>query len=178
MRNRISKNWRVNRRFILLFFIIIPSFFISTSLIFYAFGVRINVSASFPLGFYLLEEGEPDRGDLVFIRPPENDVIQWGRETGVILRSIMLKRLYGIAGDEVSVDGDGIRINGILICNSRIIDKNPDGSSIPSIAQSGVIPLDSVWVMSEYSELSFDSRYFGAVPSRNIQSKAKPLWVW
>jgi len=178
MRSRIARNWRVNRKFILLFLIIIPYFLISTSLIFYAFGVRINVSTSFPLGFYSLEEGEPSRGDLVFIKPPENAVVEWGRKTGAISRPMMLKRIYAMGGDSVEISMEGIRINGRLIGKSKVIEELPDGTPIPSVAQSGVIPQNRVWVMSEHSELSFDSRYFGAVPSENILAKARPLWVW
>jgi len=178
MRNRLSRFWKGNRSFTFSFLIIIPAFFLTASLTFYALGIRINVSRSFPLGFYSLEKGEPFRGDLVFLKPPENAVVQWGRETGAISRATMFKRIYGMGGDEVEVSREGVRINGVLIENSNILGKTPDGTPIPSIAESGVIPQNSVWVISEYSKLSFDSRYFGTVSTSNIQSKAKPLWTW
>jgi len=144
----------------------------------YFFGIRINVTRSFPLGFYRICDGNPECGDLVFLKPPENVVVQWGRENGAISRPTMLKRIYGMEGDNVEVSREGVCINGTLIENSKILEKKPDGTSIPSIAQSGVILPDGVWVMSEYSALSFDSRYFGAVPRENIEAKARPLWVW
>ena len=35
----------------------------------------------------------------------------------------------------------------------------------------------SVWVGSQHSPLSFDSRYFGPVPSQGVLGRAKPLLV-
>jgi len=178
MNNKLSRFWENNRIFTLSFLIGIPLFMLIFSVAFYVTGIRINVTRSFPIGFYRTYKGEPERGDLVFLKPPENEVVEWGRKSRAISRSGMFKRVYGVEGDEVRVSEDGISINGVWIENSIIIKAMPDGEPIPSIAEDSIVPENNVWVMSEYNEMRFDSRYFGAVPTGNIYAKAKPLWVW
>jgi len=178
MNEKLSRFWRNNRVFTLLFLISISCAFLVASATFYTLRIRVNINRSFPLGFYRICDENPERGDLVFIKPPENSVAQWGRRNGAISRPTQLKRIYGMEEDNVEISCEGVRINGVLIEKSKIIRELPDGTLIPSTAQSGVIPKNNVWVMSEHNERSFDSRYFGPVPFENIQSKAKPLWVW
>jgi type IV secretory pathway protease TraF len=34
-----------------------------------------------------------------------------------------------------------------------------------------------VWLLSGHDPRSFDSRYFGAIPTANVRGVARPLWV-
>jgi type IV secretory pathway protease TraF len=35
-----------------------------------------------------------------------------------------------------------------------------------------------VLLMSDYSPLSFDGRYFGPIPRAQIQGVVQPVWTW
>jgi len=141
-------------------------------------GIRVNISESLPIGVYIFVSGTPDRGDLVFFEPPENHVFQWARDHLSVHKKHFFKRIYGVSGDCVSISNDGVSINGKLISNSKIREKLANGSIVPRVSESGIIPDGFLWVMSEYQPFSFDSRYFGLVPCRNVKSKVKPLLVW
>jgi type IV secretory pathway protease TraF len=52
------------------------------------------------------------------------------------------------------------------------------GRRLPHEGQSGIVPPGEVWVMSDFAEKSFDSRYFGAIPAEAIEGRVKPVLTW
>jgi type IV secretory pathway protease TraF len=40
------------------------------------------------------------------------------------------------------------------------------------------VPRGYVWLMSDYNPRSFDSRYFGPIPVKQIQGPAKLVLKW
>lgn len=146
-------------------------------------GYRWNCTKSFPLGIWRLTAGEPKKGDLVFFRPPsDNPTIQWGREVGVLrwqfgLSTLMIKRIVGKEGDSIEITNT-VKVNGQEVANSHVFHRDGAGRTIPSIAHSCIIPQGKLWLMSDYAEHSFDSRYFGPIDRSAILGLARPVLTW
>lgn len=153
------------------------------SAIAYGFGFRVNVTASYPVGVWRIDNRPPTKGDCVVFRPPEdNPVVQWGREVGILhwrfgRSTTMLKRIVAMPGDFVELR-DAVFVNGREIPNSRIYSHDQAGRMIPTTATGGLVPPGRVWLVSDYAARSFDSRYFGHVAADSIEGVAVPVLTW
>jgi conjugative transfer signal peptidase TraF len=91
----------------------------------------------------------------------------------------MLKRLVAVGGDDVQVDADGVRVNGKLQPRSLPLLVDPGGRPLPRPpALSFRVTEEEVLMLSDYSPLSFDGRYFGVVPRAQLEEVVKPWVVW
>ena len=86
---------------------------------------------------------KPERGDIIMFRFP----------LGTSGRAI--KRVVAVAGDRVSYSDHSITVNG----RTHAI-----GSPRPGLGGSLVVPRGTVFVLGDHSEVSIDSRSFGALP--------------
>jgi conjugative transfer signal peptidase TraF len=149
-----------------------------------AAGLRINGTHSFPVGLYLARCKGPEIGDLVFVNPPALPIFTLAKERGYLNVAYsaaphLLKRLAGIAGDRVTIDSTGVRVNGIRLANSTPC--NCDGAGRPlqaCLLKDYVLRPDEVLLMSDYNPASFDSRYFGPLQATTIESVMTPLLTW
>jgi conjugative transfer signal peptidase TraF len=149
-----------------------------------AAGVRINGTHSFPVGFYFTIRKTPERGDLVFVNPPALPIFALAKarhylDVGYSPAGALIKRLAGVAGDSVTIDSAGVEVNGIRLANSAPC--NCDGTGRPLqtyLLKDYILGQDEVLLMSDYSPASFDSRYFGPIPTTSIQSVITPLLTW
>jgi conjugative transfer signal peptidase TraF len=149
----------------------------------WVFGIRLNVTPSLPLGFYItshlpnanLVEFCP-RGPAAFI-----SLSRQYRTAGACPDggAPLLKPVVAFPGDQVQVSADGIRVNGQLLPNSaarfrdhlqRPLDPWPYGTYR--------VEPGTVWVISSFNSYSFDSRYYGAVPESSIRHHLRPLWTF
>jgi conjugative transfer signal peptidase TraF len=90
----------------------------------------------------------------------------------------LLKPIAAVAGDIVEVTGDGLAVNGAAIADSAPLARDDAGRTLPAIPIGArLVRPGEVWLVSDYSRKSFDSRYFGGVPVANIQAAATPIWV-
>ncbi|HHJ1295543.1 conjugative transfer signal peptidase TraF [Pseudomonas sp. 17391] len=159
--------------------------FCAVSLMLYA-GARLNVTSSFPPGIYWVVDKAPAKGDLVLFCPPQQAVFQLAHERGYLPGGTcpggymhLLKRLAAVPGDEVQISAEGVRVNGQLQVRSQPLQQDPRGRSMPH-PQSAPFRLGSaeVLMLSDYSRLSFDGRYFGAVPQAQLGEVVEPWLVW
>lgn len=149
-------------------------------------GMRVNRSASFPLGIYWAVTKEPGRGDLVFFSPPHGPAFDLAKDRAYIGRSfdpaeaeLMLKRIVAVPGDEVSIDATGVKVNGNPIPNSAPRASDPAGRALPVCRLFHYrLREGEVLVMSDCSALSFDGRYFGPIPRVSIRSVVAPVLTW
>ena len=149
-------------------------------------GLRVNHTHSFPVGVYWAVPKAPAVGDLVFFRPPEEAVFDEALARGYIGRGgsfthyeTMLKRLVAVGGDVISITTAGVTVNGRLLANSKPMDVDEAGRPMPQLRLKDYrLAPGEVLVMSDYSPLSFDGRYFGPIPRAQIQSVAWPVWTW
>lgn len=97
--------------------------------------------------------GEPHRGDIIVFhhnrQPPED----------------YIKRVIGLPGDQVRVEGGRVYVNGIAL-NEPYIAEAP--------AYTGVweVPRDSLFVLGDNRNRSSDSRIWGFVPMSDVVGRA------
>jgi conjugative transfer signal peptidase TraF len=147
-------------------------------------GLSWNATSSYPRGLWRVAAAGWERGDIVLIDAPVGDPDFAGARTRGYLRggfsrsgcAPLLKRVVAVAGDHVALNGR-VFVNGRPLPNSKIRSTDSAGQVIPRSAQSGCVPPGCVWVLSEHSALSFDSRYFGALPATSIRGRAELLWM-
>lgn len=151
----------------------------------HAGGLRYNGSPSFPKGFYLLTalEGAPDLGDLVLACPPDIELFREayrrhyiGFGTCPSGYTPILKKIAARAGDRVRVDGV-VSVNGIAQPESAVFRVDGQGRPLPVYA-GGIVPPDHVLLISDVYAGSFDGRYFGPLPERQLIGNARPILTW
>ncbi len=122
-------------------------------------------------GNVLVPVKEPERGDvMVFVYPvdPDKDFI---------------KRVVGVPGDRVEVVNKKVYVNGQLLPDD--ITVHTEKEVLPKEVQPRdnlgpvVVPAHSLFVMGDNRDQSYDSRFWGFVPSENIKGKAFIIyWSW
>jgi conjugative transfer signal peptidase TraF len=143
-------------------------------------GIRINATPSLPLGLY--KETTDGRAPLIEFCPQE----PYGRfAAGRGYRSIgncpdgagpLMKPVIASAGDVVDISIRGIAVNGVLLPNTAPRAKDSKGRPMqPWPYGQYQVPSGLVWVASSYNPWSFDSRYFGPIPTGIIRSRLKPF---
>ena len=84
------------------------------------------------------------------------------------------KYIQAIPGDEVRFTSDGIIVNGSLLENSKPYAMDGEGRAMPVMLQDMVLPKDELVLLNNYAG-SFDSRYYGPIPSRYVVGTLKPV---
>lgn len=148
-----------------------------------AAGFVVNRTPSFPVGLYGPVRHEPRVGDLVSYCPPVR-VARFAIPRGYLSAGScsagsvpLVKRLVAVAGDRYAIGPGGVWARGRRIANSAPFLHDGGGHPLPQLHQDGVIPAGDVLVMSDYSQISFDGRYFGPVERSGIQHVITPLWT-
>ncbi len=87
----------------------------------------------------------------------------------------LLKRVGAVAGDMVCVDAV-LQIRGELV--GPILAEDAQGRPLP-LARRGCFTIAPgfFFPVSRSTPLSFDGRYFGAVPVRDVIAEVVPLWT-
>jgi len=144
-------------------------------------GVRLNLTASVPVGLYWVSSG-PESHFLEFC-PPE-PFGSLSVERAYRTRSTacpdggepLLKPVVAREGDFVEVSSKGISVNGSLIPNTGAKSHDTTGRPLsPWPLGFYLVTPGTVWVASSYNSRSFDSRYFGPICSSEIRHVLRPL---
>lgn len=148
-------------------------------------GLRLNLTGSLPLGLYVVARGAPEHGALVLVCLPATTA-EWARSRDYIPRGAACpgkampvgKPVFALPGDTVTVAEAGLLLNGRLAANSRPLGADHHGRPLRGLpAGRYVVRPGELWVVSQYSPFSFDSRYFGAVPIANIRTRIRLIWA-
>lgn len=136
-----------------------------------------NASASVPIGFYSVgDTDELAAGDLVIAHPPlraERLAVE-RRYLGVGVP--LVKRIGAVPGSTVCRDVDRITIDGTPAAVAREADGL--GRALPRWTGCRQLGPGEVLLLNSGVPGSFDGRYFGPSPARDIIGKATPLWTW
>jgi conjugative transfer signal peptidase TraF len=90
----------------------------------------------------------------------------------------LIKPVSAWPGDTVTTTPNGVVVNGAIILNSTPNTRDPFGKDLHPYAYGNYkVPAGQLWVVSNYSARSFDSRYFGPIPVTSIRSWLKPVIV-
>ena len=149
----------------------------------WAYGYRVNVTSSLPLGLYRLTDERPQRGSIVFFCLESEHFIKLARAREYAgpgtcpgaLRALG-KEVYGLPGDLVSIGADGlISINHQTIPGSAARDVDSKGRPMPKPElTAGIIPAGQALTLSLHHQGSFDGRYFGLVSLHSLR-QARPV---
>jgi conjugative transfer signal peptidase TraF len=148
--------------------------------------LRINFTSSMPVGIYVLSPLPPDgaaRGMLVAACTPAR-AVKKGRQRGYLAvgpcasdTELLLKSIAAIAGDDVGVSAAGITVNGQLLPDSRAVVRDRAGRRLTPWPR-GLYRLGAgkVWLYAD-DPRSWDSRYWGPVPTDDVPAGASPLLI-
>ncbi len=111
------------------------------------------------------------RGDIIVFIYPKDERIDF------------VKRIIGLPGDSIEIRNKALYINGILFEEDYVshgdpqiipADKNPRDNLGPII-----LPSNSIFVMGDNRDASFDSRFWGFVEMSKVKGKvARIYWSW
>jgi conjugative transfer signal peptidase TraF len=142
-------------------------------------GLRINASASLPIGLYVTSA----QGSLVEFCPDDHGLsAQRGyRRNGVCPDGAapLLKPVGARAGDEIVLSAAGITVNGKLLGRSAPLDHDSAGRSLTHwpFGRYTTAP-GTFWVISSHNRRSYDSRYLGPIRDSAVRARVRPLVVW
>lgn len=151
----------------------------------FAYGLRLPV-----LNTKIVDLGEPQRGDVVVFRYPEDPSIDY------------IKRVVGLPGDKIAYHNKTLYINdeamtqeavgsyigvgsGVSSSGASLRMENLDGIVHKILVRVGaegaegelVVPEGHYFMMGDNRDNSKDSRYFGPVPEANLVGKAFMIWM-
>lgn len=112
-----------------------------------------------------------NRGDLIVFERPEGEANQDVKD--------LIKRVVGLPGDQIVIKQNSVWINGGQLDEGYL----PDGTLTKQGSRNCVdespcvVPDDSLWVMGDNREHSFDSRYFGPIEEDTVVGRAF-LRIW
>ena len=143
-------------------------------------GLRLNSTASLPLGLYHVSTAAD--ANLVEFCPPEPysrlSVVRQYRNPGNCPDgdSPLLKPIVAKPGDVVVLSKSGLQVNGVLLRNTAPRSQDSKARLLPHYPFGTYrVSSGTIWVASSYHPLSFDSRYFGPISSMIIRDRLKPL---
>ena len=102
--------------------------------------------------------GSPSRGDVVVVDRPDESVL-------------LVKRVVALAGETVAVQGGRVYVDGELLAERWATLQG--GMDYPATR----VPLDHIFVLGDNRRVSRDSRFFGAVPVRQISGRVR-FSIW
>ena len=150
-----------------------------TFALFHAAHLRINTSASLPVGLYAVSancsfvEFCPDDGGLSARRRY--------RARGVCPDGAapLLKPVIARSPDEIVLSPAGIAVNGKLLPHTAPLDRDSEGRPLSHWPFGRYnTAAGTLWVASSYNARSYDSRYLGPVPENAVRARLRSLLVW
>jgi signal peptidase I len=132
----------------------------------FSYGVKIPY-----VGRVIVPVGDPQRGDIVVFKFPVDP------------RKDFIKRVIGVGGDVVEIHDKTIYINGKRLNHDVGVYTDPRtiaGSLKPRDNFGPItVPKGALFVMGDNRDESFDSRFWGFVPVREVSGKAFIIyWSW
>ncbi|MGY3116171.1 conjugative transfer signal peptidase TraF [Bradyrhizobium sp. S3.14.4] len=147
-------------------------------------GLRINMTPSYPRGLWRIAplDRAATAGDLVLICPPVTAEFERAFARGYIRRGLcagglspLIKTVAAIGGQQVDVT-DQVSIDGRPLPDSDVRQSDAAGRPLTPFA-GGVVPAGELYLHSDFAG-SYDSRYFGPIPSSGVLGLARPVFTF
>ena len=174
-----SLRWLLFEPFVIPSESMLPNLFIHDHILVrkFAYGIKSPVGDG-----WLWQSSTPHYGDVVVFRYPENRDV------------FFIKRLIGLPGDEIEVQGMNVKVNGRLLdleprseafqFEEAHFDKKYTIQFLPtqnvdllSEKKSFSVPENSFFVMGDNRNNSRDSRFWGFVPNDLLVGRAELIWL-
>lgn len=106
----------------------------------------------------ILKQKNPKRNDIVCFRNNSNS------------EELFIKRVIGVGGDKVLLDGNAVFVNGNELDEEYLIDypQNSDYNHLDKNLWEFIVPSDTFFVLGDSRTISLDSRRIGFVPKENV----------
>jgi signal peptidase I len=114
---------------------------------------------------------DPNRGDIVVFKFPEDP------------KKDFIKRVIGVEGDVVKIRNKSVFVNGKLLNHDHGIYMDPHNFPMGLQPRDNfgpvTVPEDSLFVMGDNRDHSYDSRFWGFVDLGDVRGKAFIIyWSW
>ena len=149
----------------------------------HALGYLWVASESVPPGLWRKVSEPIGRGSVVVFCPPDEPRFRAGRDAGFVPSGFcpgrlprLVKPVAAGAGDVIEIGNEGLRVNGVLLPNTRPIEA-PDLELLRPYSSGRYLVQDGeIWLVSTYNRRSWDSRYYGPVRITDLESAVRPVW--
>jgi len=146
-----------------------------------SYGIQLPQDCEFDISFppmtcystnLLIEFDNPDRGDVIVFRYPEDE------------KKDFIKRIVGIPGDTIRIRNKIVYVNGKQLDDTAWTQRTDPGTyfggNIPRDNLDPItVPPDSYFVMGDNRDHSLDSRFWGYVQKHKIKGRAFLVyWSW
>lgn len=140
-------------------------------------GFRILTTASIPGNLYLKTDAIIEKGLYATFCPPlqtpalQTLAARGGLPVGLncVSSSDITKPIAALAGDTITLQAEGVSVNGVAIPNTEVLDTDRAGLPFPHIEfGTYTVKPGEAWMISNYAKRSLDSRYFGPVPVSSL----------
>jgi conjugative transfer signal peptidase TraF len=136
-------------------------------------------------GFYRLVDAPIRRGELVAACLPATAERE-GLARGYLRAGDcpggaepVVKLVGGLGGDEVEVEAGWVAVNGERLTNSATAAQDSTGRALAHVGWGKrQVGADEVWLFGFNNRRSWDSRYFGPVPSQALRGAVQPVLTW
>jgi conjugative transfer signal peptidase TraF len=153
-----------------------------------ALDLRFNFTPSMPVGIYRLmpvsPKGEIPRGMVVSACAPLR-AAELGRRRAYLAIGAcpahaepLLKVVAAVPGDELAISADGLAVNGCLLPHSQPLRVDSAGRRLSGWPEGDYrLRPGQLWLYAANNR-SWDSRYWGPTPIKNLLAHAMPLVTW
>lgn len=148
----------------------------------YFFKIYINYGTpSLPRGIYIMINKTPELNDIAVACIPD-EVARYGVNRGYIPKGIcrngsmpVMKKIFGLPGDSFEIKNGVLHKNSKIISNFPIFEFDSRGRALKNFYNNKqILNTNEHWLMSDYADNSWDSRYYGAI---KISYLLKPLLI-
>lgn len=138
-----------------------------------------NPSDSVPRGWYRVGHFDHDDvlqvGSIVLAKLPAQ-AAALAAQRGYLPAGVpILKRIGAVAPQSVCVREHVVRVDGTVVATVRALDGNQ--RPLPVWQQCRVLANNELFLLGVTHPASFDSRYFGPIPTSAVLGIARPMWT-
>ena len=150
-----------------------------------AVGLRVNFTASLPLGLWMVSDAVEKGGYVRACVPPTARLMDLAAKRRFLPDGTcasgfapLLKPVVATEGDTVTLTPQSVFVNGVELPNTATLTYQAI-DPVPAVPRgSYTVGAGEYWLVSTENKRSFDSRYFGALRREDIKSGMKPLLVF
>ena len=151
----------------------------------YFSGARVNTTNSIPVGLYWVANRPVASGEYVVLCPPPSGIFDEAKRRGYFGAGFcpgdyeyLMKKILAAKKDKVVFADDGVYVNGDLLAFSKPLATDKFNRPLPVLRAEYELGDSDLLLMTDVSEKSFDSRYFGLINRSQVKDVIRPVFTW